>query len=56
MIKLLIINGERASAGCDITFCERRERELQELVKKGKRPVALFVDEAHDLNDHTLSG
>lgn len=35
---------------------ERRERELQELVKKGKRPVALFVDEAHDLNGHTLIG
>ena len=35
---------------------ERRERELQELVKKGKRPVALFVDEAHDLNGHTLTG
>jgi len=35
---------------------ERRERELQELVKKGKRPVALFVDEAHDLNAHTLIG
>lgn len=35
---------------------ERRERELQELVKKGKRPIALFVDEAHDLNGHTLIG
>lgn len=35
---------------------ERRERELQELVKKGKRPVALFVDEVHDLNGHTLIG
>lgn len=35
---------------------ERRERELQELLKKGKRPVALFVDEAHDLNGHTLIG
>lgn len=35
---------------------ERRERELQELVKKGKRPLALFVDEAHDLNGHTLIG
>lgn len=35
---------------------ERRERELQELVKKGKRPVALFVDEAHDLNGNTLTG
>jgi type II secretory pathway predicted ATPase ExeA len=35
---------------------EKRERELQEIVKKGKRPVALFVDEAHDLNGHTLIG
>ena len=35
---------------------ERRERQLQELVKKGKRPIVLFVDEAHDLNGHTLVG
>lgn len=35
---------------------ERRDRELQELVKKGKRPVALFIDAAHDLNGHTLIG
>ncbi|BCT67809.1 hypothetical protein NNRS527_01397 [Nitrosospira sp. NRS527] len=35
---------------------ERRERELQELLKKGKCSVALFVDEAHDLNGHTLIG
>lgn len=35
---------------------ERRERELQEFVKKGKRPVALFVDEAHDLNGNALTG
>jgi len=35
---------------------EKRERELRELVKKGKRPVALFVDEAHDMNAHTLTG
>jgi type II secretory pathway predicted ATPase ExeA len=26
------------------------------LVKKSKRPVALFIDEAHDLNGHTLTG
>ncbi|NWB93238.1 hypothetical protein HX776_06070 [Pseudomonas agarici] len=25
-------------------------------MKKNKRPVALFVDEAHDLNGHTLTG
>lgn len=35
---------------------ERRDRELQDLLKKGKRPVALFIDEAHDLNGHTLIG
>jgi type II secretory pathway predicted ATPase ExeA len=35
---------------------EKRERELRTLVKKCKRPVALFVDEAHDLNAHTLTG
>jgi len=35
---------------------EQRERELRELVRKNKRPVALFVDEAHDLNSHTLTG
>jgi type II secretory pathway predicted ATPase ExeA len=29
---------------------------LLELVSKNKRPVALFVDEAHDLNGHTLTG
>ena len=33
-----------------------RDRELQELLKKGKRPVALFIDEAHDLNGHTPIG
>lgn len=35
---------------------EKRERDLHDLVKKNKRPVALFVDEAHDLNGHTLTG
>jgi type II secretory pathway predicted ATPase ExeA len=35
---------------------EKRERELQALVKKRKRPVALFIDEAHDLHPHTLIG
>lgn len=35
---------------------ERRERELLDLLKKTKRPVALFVDEAHDLHSHTLIG
>lgn len=35
---------------------EKRERDLRELIKKNKRTVALFVDEAHDLNDHTLTG
>jgi type II secretory pathway predicted ATPase ExeA len=35
---------------------ERRERELRGLIKKGKKPVVLFVDEAHDLHYNTLKG
>lgn len=34
----------------------KRECDLRELIKKNKRTVALFVDEAHDLNGHTLTG
>lgn len=36
--------------------CERRERELLDLIKQGRKPVALFVDEAHDLPRETLKG
>ena len=32
------------------TVGEKRERELQELIRSGKKTVALFVDEAHDLH------
>lgn len=35
---------------------ERRERQLRELIRKCKKPVALFVDEAHDLHHSTLTG
>lgn len=35
---------------------ERRERDLQELFRRGRKPVALFVDEAHDLHAKTLTG
>lgn len=35
---------------------EKRERELRNLIKKGKKPVALFVDEAHDLHYSRLTG
>lgn len=35
---------------------EKRDRKLQELVIKNKRPVVLFVDEAHDLTGNTLTG
>ena len=38
------------------SFSERRERELRDLVRKAKRPVALFIDEAHDLHNNTLVG
>ena len=33
---------------------EQRERKLLELVKKQDKPIALFIDEAHDLSCHTL--
>jgi len=36
------------------TLGEKRERELQKLIKLHKKPVALFVDEAHDLHGQTL--
>ncbi len=35
---------------------EKRERILQALIKKRQKPIALFVDEAHDLNSRTLIG
>ena len=35
---------------------ERRERELRKLVQRAGKPVALFVDEAHDLHSRTLNG
>jgi type II secretory pathway predicted ATPase ExeA len=38
------------------TRTEDRERELQELVKKSKRPMALFIDDAHALKDEALTG
>lgn len=36
------------------TQSERRERDLQELFRRAKKPVALFVDDAHDLHPKTL--
>jgi type II secretory pathway predicted ATPase ExeA len=38
------------------TQSEKRERKLQELIMKRKKPVALFIDEAHDLHGNTLIG
>ncbi len=34
---------------------EKRERDLQELFRKIKKPVALFIDDAHDLHPKTLT-
>ena len=34
---------------------EARERELRALMKRRKRPVTLFIDEAHDLSSNTLT-
>lgn len=38
------------------TQAERRERLLQEAIKAAKKPVVLFIDEAHDLHGNTLNG
>ena len=35
---------------------ERRERDLQQLFRKGRKPVVLFIDGAHDLHATTLRG
>lgn len=35
---------------------EKRERILQSLIKKRQKPIALFIDEAHDLHSKTLVG
>ena len=34
---------------------ERRDRDLQSLVQKGKKPVALFIDDAHQIHSKTLN-
>jgi type II secretory pathway predicted ATPase ExeA len=33
---------------------EKRERKLQSLIKERNKPIALFIDEAHDLHSRTL--
>jgi type II secretory pathway predicted ATPase ExeA len=38
------------------TQTEKRERQLLDLIKKRQRPIALFIDEAHDLHGKTLTG
>lgn len=35
---------------------EKRERRLQELIKKLHKPIAMFIDEAHELHWRTLIG
>lgn len=36
------------------TQAEKRERKLQSLIKERNKPIALFIDEAHDLHSRTL--
>lgn len=38
------------------TQSEQRERKLLELMQKRRTPIALFVDDAHDLHNRTLVG
>ena len=35
---------------------EKRERELRVLIRRQRKPVALFIDEAHNLHPKTLTG
>ena len=35
---------------------EKRERKLRDLIRKRAKPIALFIDEAHDLHSKTLVG
>ena len=35
---------------------EKRERELRALIRRRRKPVALFIDEAHNLHPKTLTG
>jgi type II secretory pathway predicted ATPase ExeA len=35
---------------------EKRERKLQTIIKELNKPIALFIDEAHDLHPRTLTG
>lgn len=35
---------------------EKRERELGALIRRRRKPVALFIDEAHNLHPRTLTG
>lgn len=35
---------------------ERRERVLQDQIRAARKPVVLFIDEAHDLHGNTLTG
>lgn len=35
---------------------ERRERMLQDQIRAARKPVVLFIDEAHDLHGNTLAG
>lgn len=35
---------------------ERRERMLQDQIRAARKPVVLFIDEAHDLRGNTLNG
>ena len=35
---------------------EKRERKLREFIRKRQKPIALFIDEGHDLHTKTLVG
>ena len=40
----------------DYGSIQRRERALRDLVRKRQKPIALFIDDAHDLHSKSLIG
>lgn len=47
----VFLPGDRAQAKI-LKQTERRERDLHDITREGKRPVVLVVVEAHDLHLH----
>lgn len=59
LLALFMDLSAHAAQGKEITIpaqSEKQIRKLQEIIRKRKKTVALFVDEAHDIHGQTLRG